>query len=582
VSRRVTLGLGALRAAGIAALLVLLWDPPWLPGRTAQAPPLVLLDASLSFGGTGGRWPEALDSARRLAGASGVVWRFGAGVTAFDTMPPADGASRLAPALTAAAARSGPVTVVTDGEIDDLAALPPDLRARPRVVTLPRPGFVDGYVAAVTGQRRLAATDTLRLRVTVGVAGGRGQMAVSRVLAVRIGDRRLASRAVALPDSGTIVIELEVPAARLPAGPAALTVALEGAADAEPRDDARILVVETAARPAVVVLADPPDWEARFLARTLADVVRAPVRTYVRLRSDGGWRDGATLGPVGEGDVARALAGARLVVHRAGSPLARTARGATRLVLAPAAGEGDWYVTTPPASPVAGALAGIARDSLPPLSGVAPEPGDSGVVVALTAALARRGRPAPVVTLREVGGARVATLAASGFWRWGFRGGTSEVAYRTLVAALADWLLGEQGAERREQFGPEATESPRGVPLTWRWRAAEPARDVVLRLTGPDGERWDTLRFDVAGRAELSLPPGIYRYAAVDGAERGVVAVEAYSDEWRPAAARLAPQAGTSGGGRERRGPRDTWWLYAFAMAVFAAEWYWRRREGLP
>jgi hypothetical protein len=579
----VTLGLAALRATGIAALLLLLWNPPWLPGRTTPETPLVLLDASLSLAGTGARWPEALDSARRLAGTGGVIWRFGAGVAAFDTLPPADGASRLAPALTAAAARAGPVTVITDGEIDDLVALPPDLRARPRVVTLPRPAFADAYVAAVTGQRRLAATDTLRLGVSVGVAGGsREPGAGSRSLAVRLGDRRLASRAVILPDSGTIVVELEVPAARLPTGPAALTVALEGAADAEPRDDARVLVVETVARPAVVVLADPPDWEVRFLARTLGDVVRAPVRTYVRLHPDGGWRDGATLRPVGEAEVARALAGARLVAHRPGSPLARTARGAARLVLAPAAGEGDWYVTAPPASPIAGALAGIPRDSLPPLSGVAPGPGDSGVAVALAAALARRGRPAPVVTLRQRDGARVATVAASGFWRWGFRGGTPEVAYRALVAALADWLLGEPGAGSRERFAPVVPESPHGLPLTWRWLAAAPAADVMLRLTGPDGERRDTLRFDAAGQAELSLPPGVYRYAAVEGAERGVVAVEAYSDEWRPAAVRLAPQPGMSGGPRDRRGPRDTWWVFAFAIAAFAAEWYWRRREGLP
>ena len=585
-----TLGPAALRAAGIAALLVLLWDPPWLPGRPVQRPPLVLLDASLSLTGTGGRWREALDSARRLAGDGGVIWRFGSGVAAFDTLPPAAGASRLGPALAAAAARAGPVTVITDGAIDDLAALPADLLARPRVVTLPRPDFTDAFLAAVTGQRRLAATDTLRLAVSVGKSGSREPgalkdsltLAGSRTVVVRVGDRRLASRAITLPDSGTIVVELEVPAARLPSGPAALTVALEGAADAEPRDDVRVLVVETAARPVVVVLADPPDWEVRFLARALADVVRAPVRTYVRFHPDAGWRDGATLGPVGGGEVARALADARLVVHGPGVAPARTARGVARLVLAPPVGEGDWYVTAPPPSPVAGALTGIARDSLPPLSGVAPGAGDTGVVVALAAALARRGQPAPVVTLQEAGGARVVTVAASGFWRWGFRGGAPDVAYRALVAALADWLLGEPGAGSRERFVPLTLETPNGMPLTWQWRAAAAPRDVVLRLTGPDGERRDTLRFDAAGRADLSLPPGIYRYAAVDGVERGVVAVETYSDEWRPAAVTLAPQPGTAGGARERRGPRDTWWLFAFAIAAFAAEWYWRRREGLP
>jgi hypothetical protein len=156
------------------------------------------------------------------------------------------------------------------------------------------------------------------------------------------------------------------------------------------------------------------------------------------------------------------------------------------------------------------------------------------------------------------------------------------VAYRTLVAALADWLLGEPGAGSRERFVPVTPEAPNGTPLTWRWQAGGAAVDVVLRLTGPDGERRDTLRFDAAGRAELSVPPGVYRYVAVDGAERGLVAVETYSDEWRPAPMRLAPQPGTSGAARERRGPRETWWVFALAIAAFAAEWYWRRREGLP
>src|SRR5205814_4933884 len=54
---------------------------------------------------------------------------------------------------------------------------------------------------------------------------------------------------------------------------------------------------------------------------------------------------------------------------------------------------------------------------------------------------------------------------------------------------------------------------------------------------------------DAGGRAELRLPPGVYRYAASlgGGAERGVVAVETYSDEWRPAVPILVPQSGTPG-----------------------------------
>jgi hypothetical protein len=120
------------------------------------------------------------------------------------------------------------------------------------------------------------------------------------------------------------------------------------------------------------------------------------------------------------------------------------------------------------------------------------------------------------------------------------------------------------------------------VPIVWQWLAAPPPRDVVVRLTGPDGGRQDTLRFDAAGRAALALPPGIYRYAALDGSERGIVAVEEYSDEWRPGPVTLASQPGTVRGGRARRGVRDAWWLFALAIGAFAVEWYWRRREGLP
>jgi len=113
----VTLGLGALRAAALGALLLLVWNPS-VRVEAGSAPPLVLLDASLSMAGHGGRWRDALDTARALAGG-GVIWRFGARVGAFDTLPPADGASRLAPALDAAAGRGGPVTVVSDGAVND-------------------------------------------------------------------------------------------------------------------------------------------------------------------------------------------------------------------------------------------------------------------------------------------------------------------------------------------------------------------------------------------------------------------------------------------------------------------------------
>src|SRR4029077_19597985 len=263
---------------------LLVWNPTAARVEARGAQPLVLLDASLSMAGHGSRWREALDNARALAGGGGVIWRFGARVTGFDTTPPTDGASRLAPALDAAAARGRAVPVVSDGAISDLADIPPDLARAARIVVLPRGQFFDAFVAAVDGPRRVAAGDTIRLKVTYGTSGKRetGKGKGTAVLAASVTGRRIASRVVDLPDSGIVSTDLTFPASRFPfPGWVALEVGLEGVGDGESRDDARRFVLEVSPQPSVVLLASPPDWETRFLARTLEDVARVPVRTFV-------------------------------------------------------------------------------------------------------------------------------------------------------------------------------------------------------------------------------------------------------------------------------------------------------------
>jgi hypothetical protein len=104
-------------------------------------------------------------------------------------------------------------------------------------------------------------------------------------------------------------------------------------------------------------------------------------------------------------------------------------------------------------------------------------------------------------------------------------------------------------------------------------------------LQSDGGARRDTLRFDAAGRAELRLPPGAYHYSlgtAPSATERGVVVVEEYSDEWRPTAPSITAQPGLPADRVALVGLRDRWWLFAIAIAAFAAEWAWRRRQGLP
>lgn len=581
---RLTIGLALLRAVGIGAVLLLLVNPTRSRPVPASGPPLVLLDASLSMTGPAGPWQAALDSARRLA-AGGPIWRFGSGVAAFDSGPPGDGATRLAPALAAAAARGGAVVVVTDGAVGDASELPADLRRRPRVIVLPRARPFDAFVAAIDGPRRIAAGDTVRLRVAYGTAGTRDEgRGTRRALAVEVEGRRLLTKPVTLPDSGVAVSEITLPSSLLPRpGFHALDVRLEGASDSEPRDDVRTFVIDVSSQPTAVVLAAPPDWESRFFAKALSDVARVPVKLFVRTEP-GRWRDAATLVPVASDALSRAVAGARLVAL-IGDPSAlapfRRRSGVLSWPLS-TAHDGDWYVDPPLASLLAGSLAGVAWDSLPPATGLTDLQADSSAVIPLTVRLGRRGSPRPLLALRDSTGSRSVTVAGTGLWRWDFRGGAPAEAYRTFVAAVADWLLAEPGAGSRERFGPVTLEAPNGLPLEWRWEKGAPPPRAVVELESEGRSRLDTLRFDASGHAALHLTPGVYRWRASDGPERGLVVVERYSDEWRPASVTLGPQAGEPGGTRRDVGARDQWWLYVLALTAFVAEWAWRRRQGLP
>ncbi len=575
-----------LRIVAVLALLLLFWNPASSRLLPAGDQPLVLLDASLSM--SGAPWRAALDSARGFARQRAVVWRFGTKVTAFDSTPPAAGASHLGPALEAAAGRAGEVVIVTDGNVDDAATIPPDLLRRPRVIVQPRTPFFDAYVASVAGARHVTRTDTIRLRVSYGVAGTRGSGPGARnaSIVVSVAERRLTSQRVTLPDSGTFSADVSFPVSRIPnPGWAVLDIRLDGVGDAEPRDDSRQFVVDVSLDPAAVIFASPPDWEARFLARTLGDVARLPVKVFVETEP-GRWRDGASLAPVATAELTRAAAGARLVVAMGDPERARAFTAGPRgaVLLWPTNGQtGDWYVERPLASPFTAALAGVVWDSLPPATAVVVQARDSSQAasVALTARLARRGVARPILTLEQRGSQRVATVTAAGLWRWAFRGGAAEEAYRSVVAAMVDWLIGERGAGSKERATLESFEVPNGLPTVWR-ATSDSTRALGVTLRSKDTTRTDTLRFDPAGRAELLLPPGVYRYALSGGPEQGVVAVETYSDEWLPRTPALTAQPGESTARLAAVGLRDRWWLFVIAIAALATEWALRRRQGLP
>src|SRR5207237_175435 len=114
--------------------------------------------------------------------------------------PAALRATRLAPALAAAAARGGPVAIVTDGAITDLADVPQDLLQQARIAVLPRAPFFDAFIDSVAGPTRVSAGDTVRLRVSYGTAGGRAGERPGKgegrkgTLVVNLSGRRLLSR----------------------------------------------------------------------------------------------------------------------------------------------------------------------------------------------------------------------------------------------------------------------------------------------------------------------------------------------------------------------------------------------------
>jgi hypothetical protein len=570
-SGRVMLPLTA-RAVAWAALGLLLLNVG-CPRPPVARRPLVLLDGSLSMAAAGGRWGEVQAVAARL----GDVRTFGDERPATDSLP-TRGRSLLAPALAAASASDRPVIVVTDGEIEDSAALAPDLLAGAAVHVLPRAPGADVALTDVAGPARVTAGDTLRLEADVRAFGGAPDSAAIEVLA---GRQRLLRKAIKPFRAGRL--ELIVPTIGLAAGSHVLTLRLTAPGDREPRDDERLHLITVAATPGIVLLAAPGDWDSRFLFRTIRDVAELPVRGYVQVEP-GAWRSMRDLSPVSTPDVRHAAEHADLLVVKgsAGALVpAPTARGIwlwpsgeTGETLLP----GDWYLSAGNASPVAGAFAGEPVDSFPPairITPVQPAPDDW---VALTARENRRGAERPVVLGRSSGQSRRVTVAADGLWRWAFRGGSSEQVYRSWVAATTSWLLA--GADSSRGLArPVRGVVQNGRPLIFEWVAGGTPRDLAVTWSGPT-DRADTLRFDGSGRAVTWLPVGTYRYR-LGGGGGGTVAVETYSDEWLPAPTVLADHPGRPSHSPGRTSARDWPWLFAVLVLALTVEWMARRRLGL-
>jgi hypothetical protein len=544
--------------------------------RSARPRPLVLLDASLSLSVPGGHWREARDSALRW----GEVREFGDERAGSDTLP-VRGRSLLGPSLLAASASDRPVIVVSDGEVEDVREIPPDILARTGVRLFPRDPQPDWAITRVTGPRRVTAGDSISLDMLIQPPGGEKTDTVT--VQVLAGSTRLARRTISLRGANAGRARISFPSRALRPGDHVLQVSLPPNRDREPRTDTRLHIVTVTPTPGVVLLAGSADWDSRFLYRTIREVGQLPVRGFVRLEGNR-WRSMSDLHPVPMDQVRRATRQADLLVLKGGlSDMAAgsRARGIWNWLSGESgpAQPGDWYLVPRDNSPVSGAFLGQPVDSFAPaLDLTATEPSPS-TWVALSAQLGRRGIQRPAVFGVQDGGVRRVTVAVDGLWRWAFRGGASEQTYRSWVAATTSWLLGGvDSAQGRAR--PVQAVVANGRPVIFEWVGAGQPSPLPITWSDSTGAASDTLYFDGEGRALLWRPPGSYRYRLAPGGE-GLVAVEQYSDELLPRTMTLSPHEPRVGRPGSRSAARDWPGLFALCVLAFSAEWLARRRLGL-
>ena len=103
-----------------------------------------------------------------------------------------------------------------------------------------------------------------------------------------------------------------------------LSIKVVDTGDAEPRTDERLVHLSVAETPGVVFVANPADWDARFLFRTIREVAALPVRGYVRIGDS--WRTMTDLKPVSDDVMRQAIRGADLVVLKGARGRARGRR----------------------------------------------------------------------------------------------------------------------------------------------------------------------------------------------------------------------------------------------------------------
>lgn len=592
-----TLSLAALRGVAVALVAALLLGAP--AGSARKATALVAFDASASWfraaSGDSTIVRDALRAALKEAGTDSVML---AGdsvrmMTSSDALkaPVADQQSALRPAIDRAAALSRPVLIVTDGEIDD-PTIQADLPAGSRVIVPTRTANKDAAVSAIESPFTVNAGDTLQVAVVV-VAGAAG--ADKGDVKLMLDGQTVATEqltALSSYASRRELIQLPLPRG---AKKALLQAVVRTDNDNEARNDTLGMSLDIGDKPAAVFVSTAPDLDVREALSVLRGALDVPARAYLRI-APGVWREEGSLRAVSEADVkSRVQAAGMVVLHgdTTWADVAKRSRGAHALwVPAPPqaaarAGENqrvqEWYVTGAPASPLAGALAGLPWDTLPPITASQPARGTFNV---LEARLGKTGTPVAVIAGRENAGFRTLVISGSGFAGWSMRGGRSQAAFVALWGAMFDWLAaarGDVGVAR-----PVSAVLRSGESVRWRRGGTDSVVTALIsRRVATSSAPTDTvrLRFNSAEPETVSQPlmPGVYdvRIAGNAAAASAMLVVNP-SRELIPRAPTLNTSAATRGLSAGV-GPRvsDFGWVFALALILLCAEWLLRRNAGL-
>jgi hypothetical protein len=572
----------ALRAIAVTLIAGLGLNVAFGGARTPQ--PLVALDVSASWlrGGDSARYQAARRAAVALARDS--VLAFGDSIRrATEGTPPGDAASRLRDVAERAVAAGRPLVVFTDGELDDTELLD-GLPTGSRVEVSEADTVRDVAITEVRAPRVASDGDTVEARVTIA-AGGAGARAGR--LTLTLDGRPVAAASIdSLGAYGERSIALRFVAPPVPQGARGnrdreLRASIVSEGDRDARNNEAATSIDVGSTSAAVLVSTAPDLDARELAALLRGTAALPTRVYYRV-APGQWREDMALSPVNEEVVRRAVREAALVILHGDTALfgaPRTvSRGALALVVPAEAGAGEWFATGAPLSPVSTLLAGTAWDSLPPLEVSATVP-NADFELLETRRARRLDRRVAMVGWEQP--RRVVVAAASGFWRWRFRGGAGADAFTSVWGSTIDWLAGERPDVRAAV--PELASAREGAPVRWRrGSAADSTVRVVLRKRG-DTPVADTLmlRFGATNVTmdSRALPSGVYDVETGGGASLLVVNP---SGELLPR--RPTVRSGTFGAATataQRRRSREMPWLFALAVAALCVEWVLRRRAGL-